>query len=104
MTALEYFQTGSKKGRGRARKSLDIIEAMRDVAVASYPIAGRGIGYKLFTRGLIPSMSRFTWSRGAIALLQVDLADLPSFPASDKRRDPRCKWFVENFGTRNAWD
>jgi hypothetical protein len=55
----EYFETGIKKGgRGRAQRSLDLIKAMHDVAEAAQPITGRGIGYKLFTAGLIPSMSR----------------------------------------------
>jgi hypothetical protein len=31
---------------------------MYEIAEAAQPITGRGIGYKLFTRGLIPSMSR----------------------------------------------
>jgi hypothetical protein len=55
----EYFQTGSKKprGRGMAQRSLDLIEAMYAAAEAAHPITGRGIGYKLFTAGLIPSMS-----------------------------------------------
>lgn len=52
----EYFGSGSKKGRGRAKTSLDLIEAMHDAAEAAHPITGRGIGYKLFTKGLIPSM------------------------------------------------
>jgi hypothetical protein len=54
----EYFQTSSKKGRGMARRSLDLIEAMYAAAEAAQPITGRGIGYKLFTAGLIPSMGR----------------------------------------------
>jgi hypothetical protein len=54
----EYFETGSKKGRGMAQRSLDLIEAMRDVAEAAQPITGRGVGYKLFTAGLIPSMAK----------------------------------------------
>jgi hypothetical protein len=58
MTA-EYFETGSKKGRGRgmAQRSLDLIEAMHAAAEAAQPITGRGIGYKLFAKGLIPSMA-----------------------------------------------
>jgi hypothetical protein len=40
-----------------ARASLDLIAAMYDIAEAAQPITGRGIGYKLFTAGLIPSMS-----------------------------------------------
>jgi hypothetical protein len=54
----EQFQTRLKKlGRGRARGSLDLIHAMHDIAEAMQPITGRGIGYKLFTRGLMESMS-----------------------------------------------
>jgi len=56
--AREYFQTGMKKGRGRAQRSLDLIEAMHDIAEASQPITGRGVGYKLFSLNLIDSMSR----------------------------------------------
>jgi hypothetical protein len=54
----EYFETRSKKGRGMAQRSLDLIEAMYAVAKKAHPITGRGIGYKLFTAGLIPSMAR----------------------------------------------
>jgi hypothetical protein len=40
-----------------AQRSLDLIEAMYAAAEAAQPITGRGIGYKLFTQKLIPSMS-----------------------------------------------
>ncbi|WP_210236426.1 MULTISPECIES: hypothetical protein [unclassified Mesorhizobium] len=40
-----------------AQASLELIAAMRKIAEAVQPITGRGIGYKLFTAGLIPSMS-----------------------------------------------
>jgi hypothetical protein len=54
----EQFQTGLKKpGRGMARASRDLITAMYGIAEAAQPITGRGVGYKLFTAGLIPSMS-----------------------------------------------
>jgi hypothetical protein len=54
----EQFQTGLKKpGRGMSRASLDLIAAMSTIAEASQPITGRGVGYKLFTAGLIASMS-----------------------------------------------
>src|SRR5258706_6514536 len=59
----EHFETRSKKGRGMARKSLDLIEAMAAVAQAAKPINGRGIGYKLFTLGLIPSMDKANMQR-----------------------------------------
>jgi len=54
----EHFEPCSKKGRGRSKRSLTIIEAMYGIAEAAQPITGRGIGYKLFTAGLIPSMAR----------------------------------------------
>ena len=31
------------------------------------------------------------------------MAGLPSFPATDKRKDPRYKWFIENYGNR-CWE
>jgi hypothetical protein len=46
-----------------AQESLDLIEAMRAAAEAAQPITGRGIGYKLFTAGLIPSMDRTPMQR-----------------------------------------
>jgi hypothetical protein len=54
----ELFGTRSKKGRGRAKKSLDLIAAMYKIAEAARPITGRGVGYKLFAAGLIASMKR----------------------------------------------
>ena len=56
--AEEYFRASSKKGRGRAKASVALIDAMRSAAEAAQPITGRGIGYKLFAAGLIPSMAR----------------------------------------------
>jgi hypothetical protein len=41
----EYFETGSKKGRGMAKQSLDLIDAMYAAAEKAEPITGRGIGY-----------------------------------------------------------
>jgi hypothetical protein len=38
-----------------------------------------------------------------IALVRSQLAGLPSFPASDKKKDPRYPWFVKNFGDR-CWE
>jgi hypothetical protein len=40
------------------QKSLDLIQAMYAVAEVARPITGRGIGYKLFAAGMIPSMAR----------------------------------------------
>ena len=59
MTASpQQLETCSKKVRGMARQSLELIEAMYAAAKAAQPITGRGIGYKLFAAGLIPSMDR----------------------------------------------
>jgi hypothetical protein len=38
-----------------------------------------------------------------IALLREYLDDLPSFSASDKKKDPRYSWFVNNYGSR-CWE
>jgi hypothetical protein len=46
-----------------AQRSLDLIEAMYPAAEAAQPITGRGIGYKLFTANLIPSMARSEMQR-----------------------------------------
>jgi hypothetical protein len=59
----EYFETCSKKGRGMAKQSLDLIDAMYAAAEKAQPITGRGIGYKLFTAGLIPSMEKAEMQR-----------------------------------------
>jgi hypothetical protein len=46
-----------------ARRSLDLVEAMYAIAAAAQPINGRGVGYKLFTARLIPSMGRAEMQR-----------------------------------------
>ena len=55
---MMYSKTRSKKGRGMAQRSLDLIEAMHAVTEAAQPITGRGVGDKLFTPGLIASMQK----------------------------------------------
>ncbi len=59
----EHFETGTKKGRGRAKKSTEMIEAMRVIAERVGPVTGRGIAYKLFVAGLIQSMARSEMAR-----------------------------------------
>ena len=39
-----------------SKGTIDLIKAMRVEAEKAQPITGRGIGYKLFVRGLIGSM------------------------------------------------
>jgi hypothetical protein len=59
----EQTETGSKKVRGRSKQSVALIEAMYAAAAAARPITGRGIGYKLFVKHLIASMSRAQMQR-----------------------------------------
>src|SRR5262245_47023628 len=84
----EYFETRSKKGRGRAQKSIDLIAAMYTAAEAAQPITGRGIGYKLFTAGLIPSMGRSEMQR-VYRLLRVaaEQGDIPWEWVVDETRE-----------------
>ena len=55
---FEQTETSSKKTRGRSKRLITLTEAIFNIAAAAQPITGRGVGYKLFTAGLIPSMSR----------------------------------------------
>lgn len=59
----DYSETCSRKGRGMSQRSRQLIAAMRDIAEAAHPITGRGVGYKLFTRGFISSMARSEMQR-----------------------------------------
>jgi hypothetical protein len=38
-----------------------------------------------------------------IALIWEQVGGLPYFPATDKRKDPRYKWFVSRYGKR-CWE
>jgi hypothetical protein len=76
----EQIETWSKKGRGKARRSLDLIEAMYAAAKAAQPITGRGIGYKLFAQGLIASMAKPEMQR--VYRLLKDAREQEAFPGS----------------------
>lgn len=52
----EYSGTSTKKGRGLGKQSLTMIKAMHEIAAELRPITGRGVGYRLFVRKLIPDM------------------------------------------------
>jgi hypothetical protein len=45
-----------KRGRGKAKKSLVLIEAVSEILEEIAPTSVRSVCYQLFTRGLIPSM------------------------------------------------
>src|SRR5262245_6961583 len=67
----EYFEAGPKKGRGMAAKSLALIDTMHDIAEATRPITVRGVAYKLFTKGPIPSMAKGETNRVSRLLTQA---------------------------------
>ena len=85
----EHFETCSKKGRGMAQRSLDLIEAMYAAAEAAQPITGRGIGYKLFTHGLIASMAPTEMQR-VYRLLKEAREQGRYSVGMDRRRDSRA--------------
>ena len=78
------------KGRGMAQRSLDLIEAMRDIAEAAQPITGRGVGYKLFTKGLIAIDGAQRHGAGLSAAADRARAGHHSV-GLDRRRDPRIR-------------
>jgi hypothetical protein len=55
---LEQIQPSFKKVRGRNKATIELVKAMREIAEEMRPITGRGIGYKLFSRGLIDDMGQ----------------------------------------------
>ena len=90
-SACDYSGTCSRKGRGMAQRSLDLIEAMRDIAEAAQPITGRGVGYKLFTRGLIASMARSEMARVyRLLLIAREQGIIPWDWIVDETRDIRA--------------
>src|SRR5215470_2101437 len=72
----EQIETSSKKVRGMAKASLDLIDTMFAIAEATQPITGRGVGYKLFARGLIPSMKKNEMQRVYRLLKQARERDI----------------------------
>ena len=90
--AAAQTETCSKKVRGMARRSSDLIGAMYVAAKAAQPITGRGIGYKLFTRGLIASMARSEMQRVYRLLKEArERGDIPWRWVVDETREfERC--------------
>jgi hypothetical protein len=94
----EYFETCSKKGRGMAQRSLDLIEAMHgDFDPSGMFMSEEDLPKRLSEYG----GDHITFKR--IALTREDVSGLPSFPATDKVKDKRHKWFVANYRDR-CWE
>jgi len=92
----EYFATGIKKGRGKAKASLDLIEEMHAIAERMQPITGRGVGYQLFVAKLIPEMSVRCMSR--VYRLLLDAREQGMIP---------WEWIVDEtrgLERRPSWD
>jgi hypothetical protein len=53
----EQIETCSKKVRGMAQQSLELIERMHAIVEDIQPVTGRGVGYQLFVAHLIASMA-----------------------------------------------
>jgi hypothetical protein len=70
-TASEYFGSSPKKGRGLARATLDLVDAIYTAAEKVQPVTGRGVAYKLFISKLIASMARPDTKRVYRALLMA---------------------------------
>lgn len=47
-----------KRGRGRAKSTLEFIEACIEILEVEQPTSVRAVAYRLFSRGLIPNMGR----------------------------------------------
>ena len=56
LTPDELIEPSIKKVRGRNKATIKLIDAMYKIAEETRPITGRGVGYKLFTLGLISGM------------------------------------------------
>jgi hypothetical protein len=56
LTPDDQIEPSIKKVRGRNKATVKLVEAMRKIAEETHPITGRGVGYKLFTLGLIAGM------------------------------------------------
>lgn len=63
----------SRRGRGRGKSTLALESVILDIVDERHPITVRGIGYALFTRGLIKSMSKNEISR--ISRITTDMRE-----------------------------
>jgi len=95
--APDYSGASLKKMRGRpkgskSKKSRDLIAIMHKIAEAAKPISVRGIAYKLFTAGLIPSMGRNETNR--VSRLLTDAREDGTIPWS---------WLVDETRSLEGW-
>lgn len=56
--ALAVLHDMGRRGRGKARKTIELIEAARDILEREHPTTVRAVCYRLFVAGYIDSMSK----------------------------------------------
>jgi len=78
-----------KRGRGKAEKSLRLIEAARDILSRIQPASVRAVCYQLFIAELIPDMSRASTNRvGAQLVYAREQGIIPWAWIVDETREP----------------
>jgi hypothetical protein len=83
-------------GRGRARKTIELIEASSGILAEIHPCSVRAVCYRLFTLGLIPDMSKD--STNAVGRVLVEARE---------RREIPFEWIVDETRQgeqRPTWD
>jgi hypothetical protein len=81
--STEYSGTGPeilRRGRGRAQKSLALIQAAHDFLEGAHPTTVRGVCYRLFVDGVIPSMAKNETAR--VSRLLTDAREDGTIPWS----------------------
>lgn len=74
----EHFEACHKKGRGRAQKSIDLIDAAIRILEEIQPASVRAVCYQLFVEKLIDSMDKANTNRVSRLLVQArEECDLP---------------------------
>jgi hypothetical protein len=55
--ARDHFPAGSNGKRGKAAATINALAHMYEIAAETWPITGRGVGYRLLNRGVIATMA-----------------------------------------------
>lgn len=81
--------TGVRRGRGKSRRSLDLIEQLRAILQQIQPASVRAVAYQAFTRGLIPDLSKRSTNRLSALLTYAREARLVAWQTIvDETRGP----------------
>jgi hypothetical protein len=84
-----FSDRAPKRGRGRARKTVDLIEACLEILGTEQPTTVRAVAYRLFTRGLIKNMGKNETSKVSRVLTGArESGDIPWDWIVDETREP----------------